>query len=369
MQSKGMINWIGGFLVAAGALGHVGSAYGGDATLGFSAPNNTFKKTVTVKITYPDGSVYPVNATIEPGDTAIQKRNRIADAIDAHANPDWRVTRDPNEAVLTIKDLPKDAVVEFDPGQTGEAADRVVVPKLIVGSLGYIGPFEPFDYAGLPAVFTAGLVTDVGELAVEVSAAELNFQTEGPIICQALFQRLAPRAPAYGAQLLYAGDRLEVYFDPAYSVSAGGVVFGTTSPGPGGFGAARIPEGPDCNSNGVPDEVDLALGTSADCNQNFVLDECDIAVGTSADTNGNGVPDECELPSVCAGDANCDGLVNWRDIDYLIAAQNDNQSAWAALFPAPGPSCLFANVDASGDDHVNWRDIDPFIARMNTTCP
>ncbi len=74
-------------------------------------------------------------------------------------------------------------------------------------------------------------------------------------------------------------------------------------------------------------------------------------------------------PPVCVGDGNCDGNVNWRDIDYLIAAQNDNQSAWSALFPAPGPSCTIANLDCSGDGHVNWRDIDPFIALMNTTCP
>jgi len=73
-------------------------------------------------------------------------------------------------------------------------------------------------------------------------------------------------------------------------------------------------------------------------------------------------------PQICAGDANCDGTVNWRDIDYLVVAMNDNESAWAARFPA-GPDCTFANVDASGDGHVNWRDIDPFIALMNTTCP
>jgi hypothetical protein len=75
------------------------------------------------------------------------------------------------------------------------------------------------------------------------------------------------------------------------------------------------------------------------------------------------------VPATCAGDGNCDYLVNWRDIDYLIAAQNDNLSAWTALFPAPGPSCAFLNLDTSADGHVNWRDIDPFIALMNTTCP
>ena len=51
----------------------------------------------------------------------------------------------------------------------------------------------------------------------------------------------------------------------------------------------------DCNTNCVPDECDLAGGTSQDCQPNGVPDECDIAAGTSQDTNGNDIPDECEL--------------------------------------------------------------------------
>jgi hypothetical protein len=63
----------------------------------------------------------------------------------------------------------------------------------------------------------------------------------------------------------------------------------------------------DCNANEVPDEEDLAAGTSNDCNQNNIPDECerdcnsnavpddcDIASGTSPDTDGSGAPDECE---------------------------------------------------------------------------
>ncbi|MCK4658073.1 MAG: formylglycine-generating enzyme family protein [Phycisphaerae bacterium] len=51
---------------------------------------------------------------------------------------------------------------------------------------------------------------------------------------------------------------------------------------------------PDCNENGVPDDLDIAMGTSEDCQSNGVPDECDIAAGTSADLNTNGIPDECE---------------------------------------------------------------------------
>ncbi len=51
---------------------------------------------------------------------------------------------------------------------------------------------------------------------------------------------------------------------------------------------------PDCNGNGVGDDADLSLGTSADCNENGVPDECDSASGTSVDCDGDGIPDECQ---------------------------------------------------------------------------
>ncbi|MCK4343027.1 MAG: hypothetical protein KAY37_15035 [Phycisphaerae bacterium] len=72
---------------------------------------------------------------------------------------------------------------------------------------------------------------------------------------------------------------------------------------------------------------------------------------------------------VCPGDSNCDNEITWRDIDYFVAAMNDNVAAWAAMFLPGTPSCSFANNDVNGDGTVNWRDIDPFVALMNTTCP
>ncbi len=80
------------------------------------------------------------------------------------------------------------------------------------------------------------------------------------------------------------------------------------------------------------------------------------------------VPNPC-APPICPGDSNCDGVINWRDIDYFVAAQNDNISAWEAMFLPGTPTCLFENNDVNGDGTVNWRDIDPFVAVMNTTCP
>jgi hypothetical protein len=74
------------------------------------------------------------------------------------------------------------------------------------------------------------------------------------------------------------------------------------------------------------------------------------------------------VPPTCPGDANCDDVINWRDIDYFVAAQNDNVAGWEAMFAA-APTCLFENNDVNNDGSVNWRDIDPFVALMNTTCP
>lgn len=79
--------------------------------------------------------------------------------------------------------------------------------------------------------------------------------------------------------------------------------------------------GLDCNTNGIPDECDIASGSSGDCNgngrpdecepdedcnSNGVQDICDIAAG-SDDCNGNSVPDECELTG---NDCNSNGLLD-----------------------------------------------------------
>ena len=65
----------------------------------------------------------------------------------------------------------------------------------------------------------------------------------------------------------------------------------------------------DCNSNGVPDEDDIAFGDSFDCNCNGIPDECDV-MNPDMDMNGDGYVDSC---TACAGDTNCDGRVDYLD--------------------------------------------------------
>lgn len=42
----------------------------------------------------------------------------------------------------------------------------------------------------------------------------------------------------------------------------------------------------DCNNNGIPDDVEIAMGLAQDCNGNGIPDECDIASGLLQDCDG-----------------------------------------------------------------------------------
>lgn len=216
--------------------------------MGFTKPINEQDTTVTVEVT--PGPNVPV--VIPPRTSAEQKRNLIRDAL---IEAGYDVTDDgAGGSELTIRHLRDGTTVKFRPGSTGEKSDEIVSDAVVAATIEFSGFFEPIEREFLqPAVFTAGIVTDVGELTVQVSAEDLHFQTDGPIICQALFQRLAPRAPQYGAQILFAGDRLEVYFDPAYTVTQGGIVFGTDSAGEGCTGAVHSGVG---EPNPCPEDID-----------------------------------------------------------------------------------------------------------------
>lgn len=209
-----------GFLALTFAGPHASAK---DLYMKFTAPSNQETTHVYVGLE-PYGSDL---ARIEPGVGVTGKRNAIREAIQ-RINPGL-VVEDIGTNALVVRDLHDNTEVDFYMGQTGEAKDFIETKSPWGGTTDFLGSFSPFDWNGREAIFTAGIVTDVGELTATISASELNFQTEGPIICQALYQRLAPRAQQFGAQINYAGDRLEVYFDPAYTVTTGGVIFGTTS--------------------------------------------------------------------------------------------------------------------------------------------
>jgi hypothetical protein len=161
---------------------------------------------------------------------------------------------------LTVSGLPNavgknKTKVTFKPGKSGEG---VVDPKTGIGKDilftagdpdGAIGfqnsAFASLDGAGNPSTFTAGVLTDAGELFVTVDADHLA-NLQGGTIVEALFDLLNPSLAGRGVQIVgyTAGDDiLNFTFDPAKTQIAG-VIFGTTAESDGVFGTIEAGEVP-----------------------------------------------------------------------------------------------------------------------------
>jgi hypothetical protein len=61
---------------------------------------------------------------------------------------------------------------------------------------------------------------------------------------------------------------------------------------------------------------------------------------------------------VCTGDMNCDGVINFADINPLVAILSG------------GSPCNFANADCNGDGKIDFKDINAFVALLSSgaTC-
>lgn len=79
----------------------------------------------------------------------------------------------------------------------------------------------------------------------------------------------------------------------------------------------------DCNTNGIPDECDLAEGFAFDCNANGIPDSCDIDSAFSLDCNSNGIPDDCDIDSGFSGDCNLNDI---PDDCEPVSDCNDNNT-------------------------------------------
>jgi hypothetical protein len=89
-----------------------------------------------------------------------------------------------------------------------------------------------------------------------------------------------------------------------------------------------------------------AVATSTnDCNLNGIPDDCDIADGTSVDADGDGRPDECFAPG-CVADLDDDGTVGASDLSLLLAS-------WGASGAA---------ADLDGDGDVGASDLSLLLA-------
>ncbi len=120
--------------------------------------------------------------------------------------------------------------------------------------------------------------------------------------------------------------------------------------GAGVFGVAdgnwlvrAVPDGApanDCNVNGVPDDCDIADGTSSDCHANGIPDECELS---GNDCNGNLVPDDCDVAGGFSADCQGDGIPDECQL-YTGEEHEYRYDDWTADF----------NIGFSPDVHIAW---------------
>lgn len=95
--------------------------------------------------------------------------------------------------------------------------------------------------------------------------------------------------------------------------------------------------GLDCNHNGIPDSCDLVAGLAIDCNQNALPDECDVAAGTSLDCNQNAAPDECDFADGTSKDCNHSGVPD--ECEPLTDCDNDGRQDVCQIAAFPRLDC------------------------------
>lgn len=213
----------------------------------FSDPGNAQDATVTITLVDTAKEVGDPNrerripVTIPGNSTAEDKEAAIAAELNAKGVTANRLR---GMSGVRLPNINKHVEVKFDNGGTMEH-DVLSANAPVNGKISYMGQFDPFNpNTNQPAVFTAGVVTDLGRAEVSITSQEINFQTDGFIICDELFHRLQGQAAQIGAFLVPLGEEIQVDFDPAAVQQIGGVIYGTDSPtdGCGGSIVAGYPE-------------------------------------------------------------------------------------------------------------------------------
>ena len=85
------------------------------------------------------------------------------------------------------------------------------------------------------------------------------------------------------------------------------------------------PDNIDCNTNQVPDWMDISTGSSNDADHNFVPDEC------QSDCNLNNIPDKFEIATGLVFDSNTDGIPDICQGAVIIDSATDNLGAPSGL--------------------------------------
>lgn len=273
-------SWVAATLLILAAV----AAAAESATMTFTKPMNT-PQTVKIKIKV-GSTTEEVSANLPANCSAETKAELLKDALVAKG---YTVDYTANTNHFTIQHLTNGTVVTFDPAKTGEKKDDVVgdnVAEAKVKMDNAIGYYDPYDPDGEPATFGAGVITELGECWVELSAEDLEFDTTPEHICWSLFEQLQPLAWEYGAEIACTDDSMEFYFDPAVAGEHAGVSFGTTSPSEGFRGEVQL--GDESCPGDIDGDGDVDLGDLAGMLAAYGTAEGDAGYDPAADLDGDG---------------------------------------------------------------------------------
>jgi Right handed beta helix region len=129
-----------------------------------------------------------------------------------------------------------------------------------------------------------------------------------------------------------------------FSLIPGSPCIGTGNGGTN-MGADLMLGVPDCNGNGISDAIDR-IGN--DCNLNGIPDDCDLADGTSHDCDLNGLPDECQALGVS------------------YCTENLNSTGYPARITGSGSADVANNCLLLSTDQLPLQTVGIFLASETT---
>ena len=263
-----------------------------------------------------------------------------------------RSTRGPAATVISGASAPEARVVTLSGDGTGQfrgftvrdghgiSSSGYAISACIVESNGLTGSMSAAIDLGAGSSLSGCVVRD-NVSATTATCAGAYLGADGISVTSCLFDR-NEAAPGAGAHAVYANGsvggvvsgcvlrdhgvsgNVTLYVDGG-SLEVRESTFclnwvdtgGTWTDGGGNTFASSCPPFNDCDLDGVPDEIQLAMGDYADCNENGVVDACDLADGTLNDADGDGVPDECAGVTWTVDD---DGPADFATIQEAIDA-------------------------------------------------
>jgi len=128
---------------------------------------------------------------------------------------------------------------------------------------------------------------------------------------------------------------------------------------------------PDCNGNGVADELDVLGGTSDDCNDNLRPDECEpdqdcngnlvrdlceVANNPMIDCDLSGVPDSCEIADGVLIDLDHNGIPDVCECDTTAPTPESlavSRSRYLSIEPGNPGTSVAIRVTFTGSDQFN----------------